>query len=158
MADFLDAIQAERGDADWQRLAGFMRDVHDGTRQIWVARHDENIVGMITIRWQSDYAGFRKTPTTPEIIDLYVWQAFRRQGLATQLIQHVEQDLRQQNFKRVGLSVGLLPADTAAWNLYFKHGYQFDDTGAWWQGHNVTPMSVIDFKVAQPMLMMSKNL
>ena len=155
MADFLDDIQTERGDAEWQRLAGYMSDIQDGARSVWTIQQDDRISGMVTVRWQSDYKGFRGMP---EIIDLYIWQDERRRGLATQLMQHVEQDLRARDFAHVGLSVGLLPEDAPAWHFYFQRGYQFDGTGAWWQGQNVTSLSVIDLSADPVLLMMVKNL
>ena len=158
MADFLDAIHAERGEDDWQRLADFMRDVANGERTIWTAKRDNIYCGMITLRWQSDYMGFRKTPVAPEIIDLYVWTDFRRQGLATQLLDSVEQHVRDRNFHRIGLGIGILPEDVPAQNLYVQHGYAADDTGLWWRGENMTDMAVIDHTQAPALIMMSKDL
>lgn len=158
MADFLDAIQAERGDAEWQRLAGFMRDIPEGARTLWTAKQDGTYVGMVSVRWQSDYPGFRTAPSAPEIIDLYVWQVAREQGIATQLMQVAEQAIRDQNYKRVGLSVGLLQEDAPAWSFYLKRGYQFDGTGAWWQGQKITASSMLDCDTAPVLVMMDKLL
>ena len=158
MADFMSAIQMERGDADWSRLAGFMRDIADGTRTIWTAKRHDQYVGMITVRWQSDYAGFRAAPIAPEIIDLYVWRDYRRQGLAKDLLDSVEDKLRLRDFKRVGLGVGVLADDAPAYDLYLQRGYQFDGTGGWWQGQPVTEESVIDYTQTPVLLMMSKML
>ncbi len=158
IADFMDAIHAERGDADWRRLAGFMRDVIDGTRSIWTARQNGAYVGLITVRWQSDYGGFRVTPHAPEIIDLYVWHHARRQGVAAHLLRHAEDAVRQRHYTRLGLGVGILAEDMPAWALYMRHGYTFDGTGAWWQGTRVMDDSVINHTLAPVLLMMDKAL
>lgn len=158
MADFLDASQAARGDDAWQRLAGFMRDIADGSRTVWTARRDGQYVGMVSVRWQSDYRGFRTHPVAPEIIDLYVWPATRRHGVATQLMDTAEQAIAARGFRRIGLSVGILPDDAAAWPLYLQRGYAFDGTGAWHQGRNVTDGDTIIMGDDPVLLMMAKIL
>jgi len=157
-ADFLDAVDRERDAADWRRLASFINDIQNNERAIWVASVESVIVGMVSVRWRSDYQGFTTSPVAAEIIDLYIWTDYRRQGIATHLMDHVEDVLRQQKYQRVGLSVGILTEDKPAWDLYLQRGYSFDNTGAWWQGTSVATLDNVDQTIAPVMLMMDKIL
>ena len=158
LPDLLAAVEAERDEAAWHRLAGFARDIPDGARSLYVAQQHGVFIGYVTIRWHSDYAGFRHSPIAPEIIDLYVWANARRQGVATELMDHAEQMIRDRAFKRAGLSVGVLSADQPAWHLYLQRGYRFDLKGAWWNGHSVDDLSAIDLSAAPLLVMMEKDL
>ncbi|HEY1096723.1 MAG TPA: GNAT family N-acetyltransferase [Alphaproteobacteria bacterium] len=158
IADFLEAATRERGEAEWPRLAQFAQDMLKHERSIWTARQGTDYVGMISLRWQSDYTGFRRTPPAPEIIDLYVWQACRRHGIASLLLQHIEHVLREKHYQRVGLGIGVQSEDQPAKELYIKHHYRFDGSGPWWQGKNIAETDKTDPAIAPVLLMMDKML
>ena len=64
----------------------------------------------------------------PEIQDLNVLPEFRRQGIATQLLDEVE-TLAAERSATVGIGVGLHPGYNAAQRLYGKRGYILDGRG-----------------------------
>jgi GNAT superfamily N-acetyltransferase len=156
--DFLEQCISERGDTEWPRLADLAQQMLRQERAIWLAHKDGILSGMITLRWQSDYAGFRKNPPAPEIVDLYIWQQKRRHGIARALLAHAEQDAVTRGFHRIGLGVGILPDDMPAWRLYLAQGYAFDGSGGWWKGNAVTEYQNIQPHDVPILLMMHKYL
>jgi ribosomal protein S18 acetylase RimI-like enzyme len=158
IADFLDAAAIERGETEWQRLARFANDMTRGERSIWVAQKDEQIVGMVSVRWDSEYPGFRLEPKSAEIIDLYVWQHARRQGIADKLMDTAEEAIEDRDFACAGLLVGIKDSDMPAWQLYLERGYVFDGSGGWWQGQKVGDLSAINPQDEPILLAMEKSL
>lgn len=158
IADFLESATSERGDAEWQRLAQFANAMTRGERAIWIARKNDQIVGMVTVRWQSEYSGFRQDPQAAEIIDLYVWKNYRRQGIADKLMDAAEDGIEEHGFVSAGLLVGIKASDMPAWQLYLERGYGFDGSGAWWQGRRITELSTINPQDEPILLAMEKSL
>lgn len=157
--DFLKQCAQERGEAEWARLADLAQQMLRGERGFWLAYDADNILsGMVTLRWHSDYAGFRHAPRAPEMIDLYVWRAKRRQGFARALLKHVEQEAITRGFTRIGLGVGILADDMPAWRLYMAQDYEFDGSGAWWTGRPVADCTMLQPQEAPVLLMMHKKL
>jgi GNAT superfamily N-acetyltransferase len=158
--DFLDHATQERGANDWDHLAALAQEMLRGERAIWLAHDDttQTLCGFITVRWASDYMGFRREPVAPEIVDLYVWQTARRRKIGLMLLQQAENAVAARGYRRIGLGVGILPADMAAWRLYLNQDYQFDGSGSWWKGDPVTPDMIIDQTDKPVLFMMDKHL
>jgi ribosomal protein S18 acetylase RimI-like enzyme len=59
----------------------------------------------------------------PEIVDLYVRKDMRRQGIATALLQTVENAAKEKGQTKIGISVSKSEDFAPARNLYEKLGF-----------------------------------
>lgn len=118
-------------DAGWpkpvQRFVDYHVEQRCGIRNCWVAWLDAAVAGYVTLHWIPLYAGIAGKGV-PEIQDLNVLPAFRRQGIATQLLERAEQ-LAATRSRTVAIGVGLHPGHNAAQRLYIKRGYVPDGHG-----------------------------
>ena len=90
-------------------------------RQCWLAFADGTFAGYLCIVWQTNYEPL-KTEGVPEIQDLNVLPDFRRQGIATELMDHAEQIVAERS-SVIGIGVGLHGGYGQAQRLYVKRGY-----------------------------------
>ena len=86
------------------------------------------LAGYLTIRWQSANPLFRRE-NIPVIHDLLVLSAFRRQGIASRLMDEAEA-LIATRASEAGITVGLFDAYGPAQRLYARRGYVPDGRGA----------------------------
>ncbi|MBY0501982.1 MAG: GNAT family N-acetyltransferase [Alphaproteobacteria bacterium] len=96
-------------------------------RCIWVAFKAATFAGYVTLKWQSDYAPFREEDI-PEICDLNVIPKFRKQGVASTLLDLAETEAYTKS-SIVGIGVGLSSDYGKAQKLYVKRGYIPDGGG-----------------------------
>jgi GNAT superfamily N-acetyltransferase len=98
-----------------------------GIRTCFIAVVDGQFAGYVTVNWRPSYPGFSEL-SIPEIQDLNVVLQFRRQGIASRLLDRAEADVaRHSGF--VGIGVGLHPGYNVAQRLYVKRGYIPDGRG-----------------------------
>jgi GNAT superfamily N-acetyltransferase len=100
----------------------------DGRGATCLAHMHGELAGFVTIRWQSHHASFRRE-NIPLIHHLEVFPAFRRQGLASCLMDEAEK-LIATRASKAGITVGLFDAYGPAQRLYAKRGYIPDGRGA----------------------------
>ncbi len=105
----------------------YLSDQSAGTRTCLVAIVDGQFAGYVTVNWQPSYPGFSEQKI-PEIQDLNVIREFRRQGIASRLLDRAESEVAQ-HFEVVGIGVGLHPGYNAAQRLYVRRGYIPDGRG-----------------------------
>jgi GNAT superfamily N-acetyltransferase len=95
------------------------------------AWQDGRLAGILFVDWEGSAAEPVKAsfPGCPHLIDLFVLPEYRKQGIATQLLDYLEAEARQKGHTRVGLSVGNLNALNyrIAYDIYTRRGYR--DTG-----------------------------
>lgn len=91
--------------------------------------------GYCTLVWDSDYGPFHEAGI-PEIVDLNVLPSFRRLGIASALMDALEQQAAARS-DLVGIGVGLLPDYGAAQRLYVGRGYMPDGRGIARNGRTV---------------------
>ena len=94
----------------------YLEEQEKGERCIWVAFKENDFTGYVTLKWQSNYLAF-KDHNIPEISDLNVLPKFRKQGLASALLDHVETEAGTRN-STVGIGVGLSADYGDAQKLY----------------------------------------
>lgn len=104
-------------------------------RDVYVAFVEGKFAGYITIYWTSSYEPFQEK-NIPEIMDFNVLPEFRRQGIGTQLMDRVENEIAKRS-PLAGIGVGMTPDYGAAQRLYVLRGYVPDGRGLYYRDHHV---------------------
>lgn len=100
-----------------------------GNRRIFLAREDGNgISGYVQLNFRPLYPPFRRLGL-PEIQDLCVIPAARRQGIGSLLVAHCETVAKEEGHSDIAISVGLHPRFGSAQRLYVQKGYVPDGAG-----------------------------
>lgn len=99
----------------------------EGKRVTLIAEADGTFAGYINVLWQSGYPAFREA-NIPEISDLNVLLKFRRQGIASKLMDRAEEIISERS-PLAGIGVGLFSDYGQAQILYTKRGYIPDGRG-----------------------------
>lgn len=87
------------------------------------------VVGIVSVLWESNYAGFRDRGI-PLVHQVAVAGPAQRQGVATALLAAAEQLARERGVTTLGITVGLTGGYGPAQRLYAKLGYLPDGRGA----------------------------
>jgi GNAT superfamily N-acetyltransferase len=95
----------------------------------FIAALDHSVIGIATIRWQSNFAGFRNRGI-PLVHQIAVAGPFRRRGVATLLMNAAEELARDRGTVTLGITVGLSAEYGPAQRLYALRGYVPDGRGA----------------------------
>lgn len=107
----------------------YFQEQESNQRCVWVAFKNEAFAGYVTLKWHSAYPHF-KNNNIPEINDLNVLPQFRKQGIASMLLDLAEAEAQKKG-ACVGLGVGLYADYGNAQKLYIKRDYAPD-------GHGIT--------------------
>ena len=82
-----------------------------------IATDGSDIIGYVSIVWESNYTGFRSRGV-PLVHQIAVAALFRRQGVATLLMDAAEQLARDRGIATLGITVGLFDEYGPAQRLY----------------------------------------
>ncbi len=151
-------------DGDLQALYGIARDMKahheenyferclseqkDGRRALFLAEEGDRGIGYAQLVWNPLYLPFRRL-NIPELQDLNVVPAARRQGLGAKLVEACEAEARQKGATEIGISVGLHAAFGAAQRLYVRKGYVPDGAGVM---HDEAPVAPGEMRPVDDML------
>ena len=113
----------------------YLREQAEGRRVVLVACRGERIYGYGTVVWESDYPPFR-AEAIPEINDLNVFPEYRRQGIASLILDEAERLIGERS-RIAGIGVGLYADYGAAQRIYVKRGYVPDGHGIVWRNRTV---------------------
>jgi len=102
-----------------------------------IAVQDNLYLGHCLIVWQPYYRHF-KDNDIPEIQDLNVCPDYRRQGIATALMDDCERRVKKRA-DTIGIGFGLYADYGAAQRMYVKRGYVPDGHGVHYKRQPVTP-------------------
>lgn len=105
----------------------YLDEQETGLRVTLVAEADGEFVGYGNVIWQPDYPPFREQ-NIPEISDLNVLIRFRKQGIASRLMDRAEQAIAERS-SWAGIGVGLFADYGQAQIMYVKRGYVPDGRG-----------------------------
>lgn len=111
-----------------ERFLRYFEEQRSGLRWVRVAEVDGQAAGYVTVLWTASDPRLRSLGI-PEIMDLNVLPAFRRQGLGAALVRSAEDEARTR-CATIGLRVGLHSGYGPAQRLYVRLGYVPDGTGA----------------------------
>jgi len=106
-------------------------------RVTFVAIVSGEAAGYVHIKFKSDYPYFLER-NIPEINDLRVLPAYRRQGIGKRLLDACEK-YAADNYEFIGLGVGLYKDYGSAQRLYAKSGYVPDGQGLMYKNAPVKP-------------------
>ena len=129
------AFQALNWNKPVELYERYLVDIKCAERHAIVAYVNDEFAGYITIVWTSEYAPFRAAGI-PEMKDLNVLPSFRRRGVATRLLEAMEQTAALRT-PTVGLGVGVSQDYGAAQRLYIQRGYIPDGRGVAYINRNV---------------------
>jgi GNAT superfamily N-acetyltransferase len=93
-----------------------------------VATSGRDVAGYAAIVWESNFAGFRERGI-PLVHQVAVAASFRRQGVATLLMDGAERLARDRGIATLGITVGLFDEYGPAQRLYGQRGYVPDGRG-----------------------------
>lgn len=110
-----------------ETFENYLSDQEKGTRFCWVAYHENDVAGYVTLTLTSKYQPFADRQI-PEIQDLNILPPYRGQGLGSALLDIAEQKAAEIS-KIVGIGVGLYKDYGTAQRLYVKRGYVPDGQG-----------------------------
>lgn len=120
-----------------QLFLRYLEECRGGQRVVLVAESDMQFAGYGTAVWHSPYVHFREREI-PEIKDLNVLPAFRRQGIGTALMDVLESMIAERSTV-VGIGVGLHADYGPAQRMYVLRGYVPDGRGAFYQDRPLRP-------------------
>ncbi len=119
----------------------YVAEQEGGQRLAFVAEWRGEFAGYVTLLWVSDYSPFAERQV-PEISDLNVLPAHRRQGIGNALLDRVESAASTCS-NVVGLGVGLSSDYGAAQRIYVRRGYLPDGRGIMYNNQPVEPGATI---------------
>ena len=108
---------------------GYLADHAEPDGASLIATDGSDVIGYVAIVWESKYAGFRSRGV-PLVHQVAVAGLFRRQGVATLLMDVAEQLVRDRGIATLGITVGLFDEYGPAQRLYGRRGYIPDGRGA----------------------------
>lgn len=125
----------------WKKPAGYFqrrceRQVN-GEEVLLVAADGDQYAGHTVVVWSPNYAYFREKGI-PETQDLNVLPNYRRQGVATMLVDAAENLMRERS-KIAGIGVGLYADYGPAQRMYILRGYVPDGNGVTYRDAYVKP-------------------
>jgi GNAT superfamily N-acetyltransferase len=94
-----------------------------------IAMDGADVIGYAAIVWESNYVGFRSRGISL-VHQIAVAGPFRRQGVATLLMDATEQLVHDRGIATLGITVGLSDEYGPAQRLYGRRGYIPDGRGA----------------------------
>ncbi|HYK29796.1 MAG TPA: N-acetyltransferase [Streptosporangiaceae bacterium] len=119
----------------------YLAEQERGHRLAFVAEWRGEFAGYVTLVWVSDYRPFADRQV-PEISDLNVLPACRRQGIGNALLDRAESAASSRSTV-VGLGVGLSADYGAAQRIYARRGYLPDGRGVMYNNQPVQPGTTI---------------
>ena len=121
--------------AKWTR---YLDEQQKAARVACIIEHEGKLAGYGNLLPYSEYPNFRNK-NIPEINDVWVFEESRKQGLATILIDHLEQLAKDHGYTEVGIGVGLYRDYGPAQRLYFRLGYKPNGEGITYKHNTVIP-------------------
>jgi GNAT superfamily N-acetyltransferase len=110
------------------RARAYLADHAEPAGASLIAVHGDDVAGYAAIVWESNFDGFRDRGI-PLVHQLVVAGPFRRQGVATLLIDAAEQLACERGITTLGITVGLFDEYGPAQRLYGQRGYVPDGRG-----------------------------
>jgi len=127
----------EIGDKPMLLFKQYFNENIEGHRTVLIAEYDGKIAGYAMVEWLSGHP-FLAQKRIAEISDLTVLECFRRNGVATLLMDDVEKRISAVS-NQAGVCVGMSKDFGPAQIFYVKRGYLPDGNGLTWKGNSINP-------------------
>ena len=98
----------------------------------FIALYDDQIAGHVFLYYECKWGGL-KNQGLPSVVDLAVYEPYRRKGIATALMDAAEQEA-QRIHSKIYLDVCLNSDYGPAQRFYVKRGYVPDGAGVYFEG------------------------
>lgn len=125
----------------WYRQGDYymrcLEENRSGKRITLMAFYGEELAGCCHLIYESKYPYFAEQKI-PEVNDLNVFQEYRRKGIASKLLDELE-NRASETFTHIGLGVGLYKDYGNAQRLYGQRGYMMDGNGLTYNNVEVKP-------------------
>ena len=115
----------------------YMAEEKAGKRLTFVAERDGVPLGYVTLVKEAKHGPFVEKKW-PEVMDFNVFEAYRRQGVGSALMDAAEAAAAEFS-DVVTIGVGLYDSYGSAQRMYVKRGYIPDGSGVWYQGKPLPP-------------------
>ena len=115
----------------------YMAEEKEGKRLTFVAEKGGQPVGYVTLIRSAEHGPFADKGW-PEVADFNVFEAYRRQGIGSALMDAAEAAAAEFS-DVVTIGVGLYVSYGTAQRMYVKRGYIPDGSGVWYQGKPLPP-------------------
>ena len=109
-----------------------IRDQNEGKCIPLIAQYRENVAGYVNLYKHVSTGPFGGMGL-PEIVDLGLFEKFRRKGIGS-LLMYVVESIAATYADRVSLAVGMHSGYGSAQRMYIKRGYIPDGSGVWYKG------------------------
>ncbi|MBN9230932.1 MAG: GNAT family N-acetyltransferase [Legionella sp.] len=148
LADIPQLVEAFQK-ANWPKPASlftrYIEEQHQEQRRVWLAYQGQHCLGYVTLKWVSQYPPFAHQ-NIPEIMDLNVLPAYRRQGIGRALLR-VAEDAAKSQGNKVGIGVGLYGGPDGGYGpaqrLYIQAGYVPDGLGVTYAYQPIDPGTMV---------------
>ena len=117
--------------------ARYMAEEQAGKRLTFVAERDGVPLGYVTLIKETEHGPFAGKHW-PEVADFNVFEAYRRQGIGSMLMDAAEA-AAAEFCDTVVIGVGLYDSYGSAQRMYVKRGYIPDGSGVWYHGKPLPP-------------------
>lgn len=135
-------LESQGWQASQDKFENYFIQQQEGTKFIFVAEHQKDILGYVTLDPSSLYGPF-KDLRVPMIVDLNVFKLYQHRGVGSLLMDACEK-IAFTLSNQVCLGVGLHLGYGSAQRLYIKRGYIPDGSGVWYQDHIATPYQIVE--------------
>jgi GNAT superfamily N-acetyltransferase/Ser/Thr protein kinase RdoA (MazF antagonist) len=144
-SDHIPSISEAFNQIGWNKppslFEGYLKEVEQGARLVWMAHLHDQCAGYVTLNWQSQYESFAAA-RIPEIMDLNVLPPFRKVGVGSMLLDIAEKEAATKS-EVVGIGVGLYAGTDGGYGpaqrLYVKRGYIPDGKGVTYNYDHTIP-------------------
>ena len=116
----------------------YLNEQQKGIRIACILECKDKILGYGSLLIHSEYPPFKKDGI-PEIHDVWIFEEYRKNGLGSMLIRHLEHLAKKKKCRKIGIGVGLYKDYGSAQKLYSKMGYCPDGEGVAYQCMPVVP-------------------
>jgi GNAT superfamily N-acetyltransferase len=125
-------------DAAQEKWDKYFEEQKANIRTVCIAKVKDEFVGYGSLLKVSEYPAF-KNSGTPEIHDVWISEQHRGYGIGKKLIKYLEILAQEDNYKEIGIGVGLYKDYGRAQKLYIHLGYVPDGLGITYKYQPVVP-------------------
>jgi len=121
----------DEAESNVEYLKNHMENQDNKKCTVFIALYDNQIAGHVFLYYECRWGGL-KNQGLPSVVDLVVYESYRRKGIATALMDAAEREAQRINSK-IYLDVCLNSEYGPAQCFYIKRGYVPDGAGVYYE-------------------------